>query len=459
MKIAGTTGQEHAAAPQPSKNEGQQIGKSDKIAPIDSTARNGESVSRRRFQKGSVFLNKTKTMWIGSYAEYILDSHGLEKRNRKQLVLSPVNTEEGKVTKRQAQKLLQPYLDGVNTSISAPVRERKNITLTAFAETWKKDYLSLSKRSTQSGMLCHVKRLGDTLGEKDMREIGAGDIQKIISAMNGEGLNPKTVRNLWGVVSLIWAAALAQKYVDAVLPKPKLPRRLKTKPRFFLLADVAKIIAASTGETKAFYWLAAETGLRSGELAGLRLIDIDGSSLTVNQSVWQGEEQPPKTDNALRTLAVSSQLVTLLWEQIARQKAKGHELLFSASTGSPWDMNVFRKRKMGKLLKSLKIKQAGFHAFRHFNVGLLASLGVPLTVIKDRAGHAFTGSFTIDVYGGKPDFSGNVEAARKAGLAIEQAVRTLEVERFGGLSAIQKNGLSILHTQAAVLTRINTGSA
>jgi hypothetical protein len=45
-------------------------------------------------------------------------------------------------------------------------------------------------------------------------------------------------------VSPVWNAALAQKYIDAMLPKPKRPRRPKKKPRFFTLAEVSKIIAA-----------------------------------------------------------------------------------------------------------------------------------------------------------------------------------------------------------------------
>ena len=45
--------------------------------------------------------------------------------------------------------------------------------------------------------------------------------------MDSEGLDPKTIRNLWGIISLMWAAALSQKYVDSALPKPKLPRKLK----------------------------------------------------------------------------------------------------------------------------------------------------------------------------------------------------------------------------------------
>ena len=155
----------------------------------------------------------------------------------------------------------------------------------------------------------------------------------------------------------------------------------------------------------------------------------------------------PKTDNAVRTLALSPQLITLLREQIVRQKAKGHDFLFSAATGNPWDLNIFRKRKMRKLLKSLGIPQAGFHAVRHFNVALLDSLGTPLKVIQERIGHARTGSFTLDVYGGTPEWSGTLEAARKAGLAIEAAVA--KAERLDGLTAINENGLQSQKLEAA----------
>jgi integrase len=76
------------------------------------------------------------------------------------------------------------------------------------------------------------------------------------------------------------------------------------------LADVARIIVASEGEQRVFYWLAAETELRFGELAGLRLTDIDGERLIANQSVWLGREQAPETNNSIRSLALSPQLIS-----------------------------------------------------------------------------------------------------------------------------------------------------
>lgn len=59
------------------------------------------------------------------------------------------------------------------------------------------------KPSTQSGARSTLKRLKAAFGRKDMRAIDAGDIQRFIATSVAEGLEPKTVRNLWGTVSLI----------------------------------------------------------------------------------------------------------------------------------------------------------------------------------------------------------------------------------------------------------------
>lgn len=276
-----------------------------------------------------------------------------------------------------------------------------------------------------------LKRLKAVFGQKDMRQVGTSDLQRVIAGMSAEGYEPKTIRNLWATVRLVWDAALAQGYVDRALPNPKLPRISRKMPRYFRLEDVAKIIAASEAEQRVFYWLAAETGLRAGELTGLRLADVDLDRITVSQSVWHGRVQTLKTNNALRTVALSPHLGALLWEHVERQKGKGHDFLFSSSKGKPWDASLFRRRKLRPFLRSLGIGQAGFHAFRHFNASLLSSLRVPLKVIQERLGHASAGSLTLDVYT-HSEWKENVEAARLAGEQIEKAVNSVS------LSAIQQ---------------------
>jgi hypothetical protein len=116
----------------------------------------------------------------------------------------------------------------------------------------------------------------------------------------------------------------------------------------------------------------------------------------------------------------------------------------------PWDMDAYRKRKMRPLRKSLGLKPAGFHGFRHFNVSLLDALRVPLKTIQERPGHALTGSFTLDVYGGKPEWEPNLDAARLVGAEIERAVKAHEEENkaashdySGSLTAIHENGSGV----------------
>jgi hypothetical protein len=71
------------------------------------------------------------------FSQYVLDAHGVEQRMRKQVVLCPCKMGETVTRKREAQRLLQPFLDRVNSSLSAPAREQKNTTFEGFAEVWK----------------------------------------------------------------------------------------------------------------------------------------------------------------------------------------------------------------------------------------------------------------------------------------------------------------------------------
>lgn len=210
-------------------------------AAIDSTTQKGigNTVARRRFQRGTVYFNATKTQWLGAYSEYVLDANGVERRKRVRLVLSPARKPDGThVRKSEAKNLLQPYLNRVNEQNAFP----------SIADIWERDYLVLSKPSTQSSVRTHLRLLKAEFAMKDMRAIDAGDIQRLIAKLTRDGETPKTIRNVWGTVRLIWEAALAQKFVDATLPKPKLPRNVKKKPRFFTLEDVARIIVSAPTE-------------------------------------------------------------------------------------------------------------------------------------------------------------------------------------------------------------------
>jgi hypothetical protein len=145
---------------------------------------------------------------------------------------------------------------------------------------------------------------------------------------------------------------------------------------------------------------AAETGLRAGELAGLRKTHVDLASrrLSVEQSIWKGAVQTPKTESSVRTISISRQLAYRLSAHLARKPYNETVFVFCARPGSPWDANMVVKRKLWATLKTLGFPRCGLHAFRHGNATLMDALGVPLKGKQYRLGHSRAGNITTDVY-------------------------------------------------------------
>jgi integrase len=169
--------------------------------------------------------------------------------------------------------------------------------------------------------------------------------------------------------------------------------------RFFSVEEVQRILASAPEPLRTFYSLAVETGMRAGELCGLRVSDFDFERglVSVRQSVWRGKFQSPKSDNAVRCFALSSRLLAHIADSLKPWKPNEKGLLFATRNGTPWDSNLLVKRKLYPLLDSLGIVRGGLHAFRHTNSTLMDRLGVPVKVRQQRLGHSDP-SLTLGIY-------------------------------------------------------------
>jgi len=90
-------------------------------------------------------------------------------------------------------------------------------------------------------------------------------------------------------------------------------------PVNYAVQEVKRILAHTNGAERVFFWLAAETGLRAGELIALRVSDVDVEKLAVevSKAIWNGSEDNPKTEAAFRSICISSRLGSQVKEYLA----------------------------------------------------------------------------------------------------------------------------------------------
>ncbi len=157
--------------------------------------------------------------------------------------------------------------------------------------------------------------------------------------------------------------------------------------------------------------LAASTGLRRGELLGLRWQDVDlhagrvsvrQTLTTVGNKVAFGE---PKTARGKRNIALDGVTIGALrtWrtQQAQERLALGPVwqdtgLVFSREDGSLIHPDTF-SFWFDRHVRAADVPRIRFHDLRHTHATLALQAGVPAKVVSERLGHA-TVAFTLDVY-------------------------------------------------------------
>lgn len=228
-----------------------------------------------------------------------------------------------------------------------------------------------------------------------------GRVERIEAEHQPKGLSAKTVRNINQVISSAMDFAVAQKIItenpckNVSLPKTE-HKEMQTIPADQLQAFLAEAKATGVYE---MYYIELATGLRRGELLGLKWQDIDWKNgiIKVRRQVARvdGEivEAPLKTKNSYRTVSISPQAV----EVLKIQKAKTNdEYVFPSPNGgpiSPDSVNNMLKR----VLERAGIPKVRFHDLRHTFATLALQNGVDIKTVSGMLGH-FSAGFTLDTY-------------------------------------------------------------
>ncbi len=345
----------------------------------------GGCLARRRYQVGTLIL-RGKT-WHGRWREDVIGPDGKVQRVRR---CQAIGTLAELPTKKLAHRRLELLLARVNAPGYRPGR---TATLAEFSERWRADVLSQRKPSTVRAAESHLQvHILPHLGAMRLDQLMPENQQAFVACLSKRHA-AKTVLNVLGTLSAMLNTAKKWGYVceGMELRTLALPARgEKAQAHFFTAQEVRAIVAAAKEPYSTMFGVAAMTGMRCGEIFGLKVEDLDFRArvIYVRRSVWYGKLQAPKSSASVRTLPMPEPLAQRLEAYLRTWRPNPERLLFATRPGRPVSANNVVQRKLWPILDKLGIPRCGLHAFRHTHCSLLVGMGAPPTVAQAQLGHS-----------------------------------------------------------------------
>ena len=261
----------------------------------------------------------------------------------------------------------------------------KTYTVGSWLEVWMENYAKVKLRpstfKTSQGFLKnHIKPQIGSIPLADLTSLDlqrfykhlldGGRVDRIEAKKKPKGLAPKTVRNIHQMIGSAYNLAIEQHLVTknptqgCALPKVE-HKEMKT-----LTADQLSAFFREARDSGVYelYYLDLATGLRRGELLGLKWTDVDfqHGALKIQRAISRQNgkvvEAPLKTKNAYRTLPLSADAIDVLMQQ--RRKTGNSEWVFPSPSGGPMSPDSVL-HMLQRVLKRAGLPRIRFHDLRH----------------------------------------------------------------------------------------------
>ena len=357
-------------------------------------------MSRKRGNgEGSIYRRKDGR-WVGQYTVYTA------KGPKYRYIY-------GKTRVAVAEKLSK----AIAARSSGFVSDVGNLTVGEYLDRWLADSLRGTVRaSTCERHEINVRvHINPSLGNVRLKGLTPAHVRGLHREKLDSGLASATVRKIHSTLH----KALSQAVSDGLIPRNaadvKAPRpapeemRPLSEGEACTFLDVAR---ASGDRFEPLYVLAITTGLRRGELLGLRWedVDLERGTLRVGRSLVREEGRhtvgETKTRRGRRQVNLTPRTVNALKAHRKRQLEermrlaetyKDRGLVFSTSVGTPVNPENLVNRSFKPLLKKAGLPEIRFHNLRHTCATLLLSRGVHPKLVQELLGHA-TIAMTLDTY-------------------------------------------------------------
>ena len=239
----------------------------------------------------------------------------------------------------------------------------------------------------------------------------------ITGSRTGGPLAAKTILNLHQPLRAAFGDATAHGLIafnpiDGVRPPdPRTRPSGRRRARSWTAAELGTFLdATAAGRHATLFRLAAATGMRRGEVLGLRWDDIhfDTGRIEITQALisvgYQLTFTRLKTRTSRRNVTLDAGTLALLADWRRRQTGKldeagavnEHGLVFTRPGGQPLHPHTV-SQAFGRAQRHVDVTPIRFHALRHTHASLLLRDRVPIKVVSERLGHS-NPAFTMTTY-------------------------------------------------------------
>ena len=269
--------------------------------------------------------------------------------------------------------------------------------LTTYLTTWLAAHRTTLKATTAHGYRGVIDRyITPTIGAVPLADLRPAHLNGLYALLTERGLSPRTCRT----VHVVIRRALADAVRDGAIPRnvadaASLPRVGYVEQTAWSADEARAFLDATTDHPNhALFVVALTTGMRRGELAGLRWedIDFDAATITVRRARTtvgaRVVEAEPKTKTSRRVIDVDAGTLSVLRRWRLRQPPDAYVF-----PGTPDRLS----RAWDAAVNAAGVRRIRFHDARHTAASLMLQAGVPVNVVSRRLGHA-SPVVTLTVY-------------------------------------------------------------
>ena len=240
------------------------------------------------------------------------------------------------------------------------------------------------------------------IGKKIIQNLTVLDFQDIINKakpVSGKTeLSRKTLSNLRSSIMQFVRFCVSADYMDPLRGELYIPKSAPKNEKVILQPD--DIRRLFSGPADDFYInvfrFGCVTGLRTGEILGIQVSDIENGILTINRSInVRNEITPGKTTNARRQIYLNKIARKIIDENVQRNRPLMTPWIFPAKNGGPMSQSTLRNAWLR--IAADRHLPGTVYSLRHTFISLMKS-EMPEQMLRNMIGHGAAVD-TFGIYG------------------------------------------------------------